>query len=73
MNYIESWTKLLVVLLVDAITGWLGYARVLDSQAVVAVLSASLGYVFGNGHGIISAQRALQQQMQNGGNEGSKQ
>lgn len=59
---IDGWTKLLVVLLVDGITGWLGHSGVLDSQAVVAILSASLGYVFGNGHGIMSAQRVMQQQ-----------
>lgn len=51
-------TKLIVVLAVCIAAIILGYAKILDSQAVVALLSASLGYVYGNGHGIISAQKA---------------
>jgi len=52
---ISSWTKLAVVVIVCAAAIILGYAGKLDSQAVVALLSASLGYVFGNAHGVISA------------------
>jgi len=52
---ISSWTKLAVVVIVCVAAIILGYAGKLDSQAVVALLSASLGYVFGNAHGVISA------------------
>lgn len=52
---ISSWTKLAVVVIVCIAAIILGYAEKLDSQAVVALLSASLGYVFGNAHGVISA------------------
>jgi hypothetical protein len=52
---ISNWTKLAVVVIVCAAAIILGYAGKLDSQAVVALLSASLGYVFGNAHGVISA------------------
>ena len=53
---ISNWTKLAVVVIVCAAAIILGWGDKLDSQAVVALLSASLGYVFGNAHGIISAQ-----------------
>ncbi len=55
---IDSWTKLAVVIIVCAGAIFLAYFDKIDSQAVVAILSAALGYVFGNVHGIISAQRA---------------
>jgi hypothetical protein len=50
-----GWTKLAVVVLVTVAASILGYGGKIDSQAVVALLSAALGYVFGNGHGILSA------------------
>jgi hypothetical protein len=62
---IDSWTKLAVVVIVSIAATFLGYAGRIDSQAVVALLSAALGYVFGNGHGIISAQKQLEQIKQN--------
>ena len=55
--YVESWTKLIVVIVVCLASFFLGFYDKIDSQAVVALLSASLGYVFGNGHGIASARR----------------
>lgn len=58
---IDNWTKLAVVVIVCIASTLLGFYGKIDSQAVVALLSAALGYVFGNGHGIISAQRQLQQ------------
>ena len=48
-----EWTKLIALILVDAGVIFLGYFRVIESQAIVAVLSASLGYVFGNSHRIL--------------------
>jgi hypothetical protein len=56
---ISSWTKLAVVMIVCAAAIILGWDDKLDSQAVVALLSASLGYFFGNAHGVISAVQGL--------------
>jgi len=56
---ISNWTKLAVVVIVCAAAIILGWGEKLDSQAVVALLSASLGYVFGNAHGVISAVQNL--------------
>jgi hypothetical protein len=47
----------LAIVAVGAI--FLGYQETIDSQAVVALLSACLGYVFGNGHGIAEAKRMV--------------
>jgi hypothetical protein len=55
-------TKLLVCILVVVATTVLGSMRVIDGQAVVAVISGVLGYVYGNGHGVISAKRVDTQQ-----------
>ena len=70
---ISSWTKLAVVVIVCVAAIILGYAGKLDSQAVVALLSASLGYVFGNAHGVISAISSQSAQSLKGlnGNSGS--
>lgn len=61
---IESWTKLAVVVLVCVAAAVLGYAAKIDSQAVVALLSAALGYVFGNSHGVASVRRAVAEAQQ---------
>lgn len=50
---IAEWTKLIVVIGVLCSATFLGFAKVIESQAVVALLSACLGYVFGNSHGIL--------------------
>lgn len=57
MDAQAGWTKLAVVILVTIAATALGYVGRIDSQAVVALLSAALGYVFGNGHGVLSASR----------------
>jgi len=46
-------TKLAVIVIVSSGAIFLSYADKLDPQAVVALLSACLGYVFGNAHGMI--------------------
>lgn len=53
--------KLIVVVLVVVAASFLGYVKVLDSQAVATLLGASLGYVFGNEHGIISARKQVEE------------
>jgi len=67
---ISNWTKLAVVVIVCVAAIILGYAGKLDSQAVVALLSASLGYVFGNAHGVISAVQNLNKGNGNSGTPG---
>jgi hypothetical protein len=57
---LTSVTKLIVVVAVAVAAFVLGYFGKLDSQAVVALLAACLGYVFGNAHGVISSQDAIQ-------------
>jgi len=47
-----QWTKLATIVMVIAACMYLGGQRILDSEAVAAILSACLGYVFGNAHGI---------------------
>ena len=42
-------TKLITLIIVDIGIILLAFNKIIDSQSVVAVLSASLGYVFGNG------------------------
>ena len=42
-------TKLITLIIVDIGIILLAFSKIVDSQSVVAVLSASLGYVFGNG------------------------
>lgn len=54
---VDSWTKLAVVVIVCVAATVLGYFGKIDSQAVVALLSAALGYVFGNAHGVMSANK----------------
>lgn len=54
---IRDWTKLAATLGVIAASIYLGAVQVLDAQAVTALLGAAMGYVFGNGHGIVEARR----------------
>lgn len=51
---IADWTKFATLLMVCGGIIALGFYRIINEQAVVAVLSAALGYVFGNGHKVIS-------------------
>jgi hypothetical protein len=50
-------TKLVVCVLVIIAAVVLGSQKCISSEATVALLTGSLGYVFGNGHGIMSANR----------------
>jgi hypothetical protein len=58
---ISGWTKLVVCLgaLVAAIV--LGVTGVIDGSSCTGILMGVLGYVFGNGHGILSAKRNEQE------------
>jgi len=61
---IADWTKLTVVIGVIISATFLGAEKMIEGQAVVALLSAALGYVFGNGHGVISAQQHASKESQ---------
>lgn len=54
---IKDWTKLIVAVVVVGATCFLAASKVIDGQAAVAVISAVLGYIFGNGHGVLEAKR----------------
>lgn len=51
--HIKSWTKLLTIVLVIASATFLGHDGIIAGEAVSALISACLGYVFGNGHAAI--------------------
>ena len=50
-------TKLIVCFVAVVAATVLGYGRIISGDAATAVITAVLGYVFGNGHGIMSAKR----------------
>ena len=49
---IGDWTKLLCVILVIAAAFILGFYEKLPGEAVASIISACLGYVFGNSHAV---------------------
>lgn len=57
---VESWNKLVGIIIVGVGGIFLGQAHVISGDATIGILSAILGYVFGNGHGILSAKRVDQ-------------
>lgn len=50
-------TKLIVCFLAVISATVLGYGKIISGDAATGVITAVLGYVFGNGHGIMSANR----------------
>lgn len=52
---IKDWTKLVVCVLVLTVTGVMLYFGKIQGEAGVGIISAVLGYVFGNGHGVIES------------------
>lgn len=70
---VEDYTKLISVVCVIIAATLLGMQHVLSGDAVTALLGGCLGYVFGNGHGILSAKATIDQVKQNyvsGGTDG---
>lgn len=59
---IKQWTKLIICVMVIAATTLLMMYQRIDSAAGVALISGTMGYVFGNGHAI-AEQRALNTQL----------
>jgi high-affinity nickel permease len=60
MIKVGSWTKLLVCCLVIIAASFLGYSKCIDGQATVAIITAVLGYVFGNTHGAVEANTTIE-------------
>lgn len=54
---ISGWTKLVVCVVCVVAAVVLGGLGVIGGQACTGILTAVLGYVFGNGHGILSAKK----------------
>lgn len=51
-------TKLVVCCMVIIAASVLGVLKSISGEATVGMITGALGYVFGNGHGILSAKRA---------------
>jgi len=50
---VKQWTKLVCLVMVIAATTFLGFYDKIAPEAVAGIISACLGYVFGNGHAIL--------------------
>jgi hypothetical protein len=60
---VRDWSKLIVCVLVVGAAAFLTYTEKIPAEAGVGLITAVLGYVFGNGHGI------YEQRMVNKGSE----
>ena len=54
---IRDLTKLIICVLVVAAASWLTYVGKIPGEAGVGLITAVLGYVFGNGHAIFEQQK----------------
>lgn len=52
---IASWTKLLVCILVVLAATFLTYTGKIPGEAGVGIITAVIGYVFGNSHGVLES------------------
>jgi len=50
---VTSWTKLIICVMVIGVSSFLTYTEKIPAEAGVGLITATLGYVFGNAHGII--------------------
>jgi len=50
---VGSWSKLVVCVLVIIVSAYLTYCEKIPGEAGVGLITAVLGYVFGNSHGVI--------------------
>lgn len=57
MMQVRDWTKLVIAAMVLVSISILTALGNVDSEAAVAVISAVLGYVFGNSHGLLENRR----------------
>ncbi len=56
---IASWTKLLVCILVVLAATFLTYTGKIPGEAGVGIITAVIGYVFGNSHGVIESRQKI--------------
>lgn len=56
---IASWTKLLVCILVVLAATFLTYTGKIPGEAGVGIITAVIGYVFGNSHGVIENRQKI--------------
>lgn len=61
-----NWTKLITLLMVGLGTIILAGMKIVSAEAAIGTLSACLGYVFGNGHGLAEAQRYVSKNLGKG-------
>jgi len=54
---IASWTKLIICIIVIGVATFLTYYDKIPGEAGVGVITAVLGYVFGNAHGLMESKR----------------
>ncbi len=50
---VKDWNKMIALVLINGGIIALAILGIINEQAVVAIMAASLGYVFGNSHGAI--------------------
>jgi len=50
---VASWSKLIVCILVIGVSTFLTYCEKIPGEAGVGLITATLGYVFGNGHALL--------------------
>lgn len=55
---VRDWTKVIVCVLVVGAATFLTYTGKIPGEAGVGLITAVLGYVFGNGHGICEQRMA---------------
>ncbi|MHA1482399.1 MAG: hypothetical protein ACTSQA_03040 [Candidatus Heimdallarchaeaceae archaeon] len=54
---IASWTKLVICIMVIVVATFLTYCNKIPGEAGVGLITAVLGYVFGNAHGLMENKR----------------
>jgi len=54
---IKDWTKLICLIMVIGATTFLGFHDKIAPEAVAGIISACLGYVFGNGHAVLERRK----------------
>jgi len=55
---VKDWTKLVVCIMVIGVSAFLTYTGKIPGEAGVGLITAVLGYVFGNGHAIYEQKRS---------------
>lgn len=67
---IRDWNKLIALVLVNGGIIALAILGIINEQAVVAIMAASLGYVFGNTHGAIEDKINIKKEIKKINSEG---